>query len=88
MTVDKELGGLDIELFGDVFADLDQVLAALTTLTGLRFVAVFNTRQMGWQGLTTGAGTFGLGNGGTGLFDFGHKRRDVFVAGFLEQIPL
>ena len=46
VTVDKELGGLDIELFSDVFADLDQVLAALTTVAGLRLVAVFNARQM------------------------------------------
>ena len=92
VTVDKELGGLDIELFSDVFADLDQVLAALTTLAGLRFVAVFNARQMRWQGLATRAGALGFGNGGTGLvaglLDFCFKRRDVFVAGFLEQIPL
>jgi hypothetical protein len=46
VTVDKELGGLDIELFSDVFADLDQVLAALTALAGLRLVTVFNARQM------------------------------------------
>jgi len=46
VAMDKELGGFDIELLGDVFADLDQVLAALTALAGLRFVAVFNTRQM------------------------------------------
>jgi hypothetical protein len=92
VAVDKELGGLDIELLGDVFADLDQVLAALTALAGLRFVAVFNTRQMRWQGLATGAGSLGFGNGGTGLIigllDFGLKRGDVFVAGFFEQILL
>ena len=46
VAMDKELGGLDIELLGDVFANFDQVLAALTALAGLRFVAVFNTRQM------------------------------------------
>ena len=47
---------------------------------------------MRWQGLTTRAGTLGVGNGGAGLvvglLDFCFKRRDVFVAGFLEQIPL
>jgi hypothetical protein len=48
VAVDKELGGFDIELFGDVFADFNQVLAALTTLAGLRLVAVLNTRQMRW----------------------------------------
>ena len=55
-------------------------------------MAVLTTRQMRWQGLTTRAGTLGFGNGGTGLvtglLDFCFKRRDVFVAGFLEQIPL
>ena len=55
-------------------------------------MAVLNARQMRWQGLTTRAGALGFGNGGSGLFvgllDFGHKRRNVFVAGFLEQIPL
>ena len=67
VAVDKELGGFDIELFSDVFANFNQVLAALTTLAGLRLVAVFTTRQMRWQGLTTRAGTLGFGNGGTGL---------------------
>jgi len=92
MTVDKELGGFDIQLFSDVFANFDQVLAALTALAGFWFVAVFNARQMRWQGLAARARALGLGNGGTGLLagllDFGHKRSDVFVAGFLEQIPL
>ena len=79
-------------MLGDVFADLDQVLAALTALAGFRFVAVFNTWQMRWQGLTAGAGALGFGHGGTGLvvglLDFGLKRGDVFVEGFFEQIPL
>ena len=30
MTMDRELGRFDIQLFGDVFPDLDQILAALT----------------------------------------------------------
>jgi hypothetical protein len=92
VAMDKELGGLDIELFSNVFADFNQVLAALTTLAGRRFVAVLNARQMRRQGLTAGAGALGFGDGGTGLvvglLEFSFKRRDVFGAGFLEQIPL
>lgn len=55
-------------------------------------MAMLNARQMSGQGLTTRARALGFGNGGTGLcvglLDFRLKRHDVFVAGFLEQIPL
>ena len=92
VAVNEELGGFDIQLFGDVFTDLDQVLTALTALAGLRFVKMVNARQMRWQGLATRARALGFGNSGTdlfiGLLDFGLKRRDVFVAGFLEQVTL
>ncbi len=40
--MDKEFGRLDVQLFGDVFADLDQVLAALISSTGFGFVAVLD----------------------------------------------
>ena len=90
VPVDKEFGGFDIELLGDVFADFDQVLATLTALAGLRLVAVFNTRQMRWQGLTASAGALGNVSAGlvAGLLDFCFKRGDVFVVSFFEQIPL
>ncbi len=42
MTMDKEFGRLDVQLFGDVFVDLDQVLAALISSTGFGFVAVLD----------------------------------------------
>ena len=41
MAVDKEPGGFDIQLFGNIFANFDQVLAALSAF---RFVAVINLR--------------------------------------------
>jgi hypothetical protein len=92
VAVNKELGGFDIQLFGDVFANFDQVLTALAALAGLRFVAMVNAWQMRWQGLATRTKALGFGNGGIdwliGLLDFSLKRGDVFVAGFLEQVTL
>jgi len=38
----EELGRFHIQLFGHVFADFDQGLAALPTSAGLGFIAVFN----------------------------------------------
>lgn len=46
MPVDKEPGRLDVQLFSDVFADLDQVLTALSALAGFGLVPVFDTREM------------------------------------------
>jgi hypothetical protein len=57
VAVNKEPGGFDVELFADVFTDLDQVLAALPAGTGFRFVAVLDARQVLGQGLATGAFT-------------------------------
>ena len=42
----KELGRFHIQLFGDVFADFDQVITALSTLAGLGFMTVLNARQV------------------------------------------
>jgi len=44
VTMHEKLGGLDIQLFGDVFANLDQVLAAPTALAGFRFMEMLNAR--------------------------------------------
>ena len=46
MAVDKELGRIDIQLFADVLADFDQILAAMTAGAGCRLMAVFDTRQV------------------------------------------
>lgn len=45
MPVNEEPGRLDVQLFRDVLADLDQVLTALPALAGLRFVPVFDTGE-------------------------------------------
>ena len=55
--MDKETGRLDVELFADVLADLDQIITALPASTRFRLMAVLDARQMFWQGLTTGTRT-------------------------------
>ncbi len=54
MPFDKELGGNDIELFGDVLTDLDQMGTTLAALTGIGFMDMGFTRQMIGQRLPTG----------------------------------
>lgn len=46
MTMHEKLGRLNIQLFGHIFTDFDQVFAALTTSAGFRLVAMFDARQM------------------------------------------
>jgi hypothetical protein len=60
--MDCELGGFDIQLFGDVFPDLDQILAALTTRTGSQVMKMVDARQMVREWLTPrpGSGLSGL----------------------------
>ena len=52
----EETGRLDIELLADILTDLDPILAALAAGAKLRFVAVFDARQVLGEGLTTGPG--------------------------------
>ncbi|BBP05408.1 hypothetical protein SFPGR_28300 [Sulfuriferula plumbiphila] len=49
----EEAGGLDIQLFADVCANLDQILATLAAGAGCRFMPVFNARQVLGQWLAT-----------------------------------
>jgi hypothetical protein len=49
--MDEETGRFDVELFADVFADLDQITAAVAAGAGFRFVAMFDARQFGGKGL-------------------------------------
>jgi hypothetical protein len=87
--MNEEAGRFDVQLFGDIFADLDEIVAALTALTGVGLVPVFDTRQMVRQGLTTGAGS-----GWTGTRRLGQLRQFrldgglVDLGGFVEQIRL
>jgi len=46
VPVDKEFGGLDIQLFGDILPDFDQAVAAAAASAGFWFMAVFDARQM------------------------------------------
>jgi hypothetical protein len=89
----EEPGGLDVELFADVFADLHQILATLAAGAGFRFVSVFDARQMLGQGLAAGAGALRAGlrfrDGLFGFgFGFGFAGGDVGFQGFLEQVAL
>ena len=54
VPVHEELGRRNVKLLANVFADLDQLAAALAAAAGLGFVAVFDARQMLRQGLATG----------------------------------
>ena len=55
VAVDGELGGLDIQLLGDILADLDQVgAAAAPALAALGLVDVHDARQVGRQRLPPG----------------------------------
>jgi hypothetical protein len=42
VTVNEESGGLHVELLSDVFADFNQITAALTTLARCGFMPVFD----------------------------------------------
>jgi hypothetical protein len=94
VAVHEEARRLDIELFADVFADLDQIMTALAAGTRIRLMAVFNPRQVIRQRLTTGAGAglawrqrFGCHQRrAPGQFRLG--RRQIAGQGFLEQVPL
>jgi hypothetical protein len=92
MAMDKEPGRRDVQLFGDIFADLDQVLTALPALAGLGRVPVFDAGEMVRQGLTASADARGAHTGGFNLigqpFDFGFDSRLVDQRGFGEQVPL
>ena len=46
VTMNKESGRFYIELSGHVFTHFNQIAATLTALTGLWFMAMFNTGQM------------------------------------------
>lgn len=93
MTMHKKLGRFHIQLFGNVFADFDQVFAAVTASAGFRFVAVFDAWEMRRQGLATGTRTFRFGDGLARLvvlelLDFRFDGRQIGIPGFLEDITL
>ena len=50
VAMDRKLSGYDIQLFGDVFADFDQVLAAFPAGADFRFMAVFDRGKCAGKG--------------------------------------
>ncbi len=93
----EEARRLHIELFGYVLADLDQILAARCAAARVRFMPVFDARQVLGQRLTTTRTrtrcSWRLRLGcccGLGLFlgQFGLGRSQIAGQGFLEQVAL
>ena len=84
--MDKEAGGLDIELLADVLTDFDQILAALTTDACVRFMPMFDSRQMLGERLATRAS--GRLAGRAQLLGFSCLRTGVGTPAFLEQLAL
>lgn len=88
---DPELGGDDVQLFADLFADQDPFLTALATGGGLRFVPHLDAGEMIGQGLATGPRarcTGVLRCRGGGLFESNLQGRFVGGQGLFEQVPL
>ena len=87
--MNEEPGRFDVQLLGNIFTDLDEIVATLAALAGVGLVPVFDTRQMVRQGLTTGAGS-----GWTGTQRLGQLRQFrldgglVDLGGFVEQVRL
>ena len=46
VAMDEEARRFDIQLFTDILTDLDQILSALATGAGFRFMAVLDARQV------------------------------------------
>jgi hypothetical protein len=90
----EETGRLDIELLADVFANLDQIVAALTAGAGFRFMAVFDARQVLGQRLTTGPRAWRRRRRGRcrgirqPLGHLGLSRCQIAGQGFLKQVAL
>lgn len=90
--MNEESGRFHIELFGDVFTDFDQIVAALAALAGGWLVAVFNAWQMIWQRLTAGTAAWRSGYGSfsrrINLLDFRMNRRHIGQHRFFKQAEL
>jgi hypothetical protein len=69
--------GLHIELFGDVFTDLDYVSTAYATGTGSRFMAVFNTGQFRWEWVASGGFIFNARSRRGEVFQFRFNRFQI-----------
>ncbi|KQV49827.1 hypothetical protein ASD07_29710 [Duganella sp. Root336D2] len=88
MAMHEETCWFHIELLTDVLTDLDQVTTAGLALAGLRFVAMLDARQFGWQWLTTGL----VARRGLSLalqfFQFSFQCRQVASQSLAKQLKL
>ena len=88
----EEARRLHVELFADVFTDLDQALAACRALARLRLMAVLDARQFGRQRLAPGTAAFALASfavtGVSGWHQLGLDRGQVGVDRFFKQLTL
>jgi hypothetical protein len=87
--MDEEACRLNVQLFADVFAELDEILATLTASTGFWLVPMLNAGQFGRQGIAAGSfvrarcdGSFLL------LCQLGHDGGAIFIAALDKQIAL
>ncbi len=87
MAMHEELGRLDIQLLGDVFARFYPFTTAFRAMAGFRLVAMFNTWQMFWQWLTTGTSTLRSWLRHQGV-DFHFNGCAVGIGSFLKKIAL
>lgn len=93
VAADEELGRFDIQLFGDILANLDQSLPNWPQVQDSGFVPVFDARQVIRQGLPTDTRAFGFCGCPAGsvvfkLLDFRFDCGKVGIKIFLEHIPL
>jgi hypothetical protein len=81
VAMHEEACRFHVQLLTDVFADLDQVGAALAALTGFWLMAVLDARQFRWQRLTAGSLAQSLGRrlGVKFLLDRGQVGVDRFL---------
>lgn len=86
VAMDKESGGLHVQLFADVFANLHQPGTACSARTGGRFVAMLDPRQRRRQRMAASAP--GLAPGRTLLFQFRQDGGLVFGAAVQKQLTL
>ena len=85
----KKASRFNIELFADVFADLDEIAPTVAAGAGFRFVPVFDARQFERQGIATGAFVLTRRSGRLlCVFQFGNDGGPILIAGLDKQIPL
>jgi hypothetical protein len=87
--MNEEARRLDVELFADVFADLDEFAATGAARAGFGFVPMFDARQFGRQRIATTALVRARHFGRVLLFfQLNDDGRTILVAGLEKEIAL